>query len=333
MTRSLQTLACVALLLSVAAACSKAPDAPAVVPATDRVRNIDLPSARRSGDSLGSSAVAVLIAFDAIAVDDHDVTPLTRGALAAGSADASPISALAAAIPSGRTEARIRMHSATKYATLLAVVATLRSKGITKIGFEVRTDALGSTTGILVPASLDARPASSEPYGFAEPFGRAWDALTESWDDAYVACSSSAGSFDCSAVPTAISYGGDGEIAIFKRQAAVILDFNRFNAGAQEAAPNELQLMRDRSGRAERRAEDARPPANHGSFGFRWESTAAEPESPLATVMKAIAGGAPLGVRVSSDANSDAGSVVSLIGSTFPNGVAAPAIMLDAQRH
>lgn len=302
------------------------------MPAEERVRPIDLPLTRRTSDSIGSSAVAVLVAFDAIAIDNHDVVPLTRGALPAGTADAAPLAALANAIPAGRTEAKVRMHSAAKYATMLVVVATLRSKGITRIGFEVRTDSLGGTTGVLVPAALDARPASSTPHSFAEPYGRTWDALTESWDDAFVACSGSPGSFDCSAVPTNVSYGGDGEIAIFRRQSGVILDFHRFNAGAQEAAADPLDLMRDRSGRARRRAEDPLPAANHASFGFRYESTAAEPEAPLATVMKAIAAGAPVGVRISADGGSEAGAVLAVIGSTFPNGVAAPAIMLDAQR-
>ena len=315
-----------------ALACSKEPEQPATIPASERVRAIDLPVSRRGGDSIGSSAVNVLVAYDAIAVDDHDVLPLTRGALPAGSADAAPIAALANAIPNGRTEARVRMHSATKYATLLSVIASLRSKGVTRIGFDVRTDALGADTGLLVPAVIDVRAATTEPHAFAEPYGRTWDALTEAWDDAYVACSGAEGSFDCSAVPTAASYGGDGEISIFRRQSGVIVDFRRFNAGVQEAEANPLDLMVDRSGRARRSADDPRPAANRASFGFRWESTSATPESPIATLMKAVANGTPVGVRISADAGSEGGSVLGLIGSTFPNDVGAPAVMLDSQR-
>lgn len=314
-------------------ACSKdAPEAPAVVPAEERVRPIDLPSSRRSSDAIGSGAVAVLVAFDAIAIDGRDVLPLNRGALPAGTGDAAELPALAAALPAGRTEAHVRLHAATKFATLLSLVATLRGKGFERIGFDVRTDAMAEHTGVFVPLSIDARPASSEHFAFPEPFGRGWDVLTESWDDAYVACSGSPGSFDCSAVTENVAFGGDGEIALFRRGNGIILDFHRFNVGAQEGPPNPLDLMVGRNGRSRRRPTDAEAPASLASFGFRWESTTADPESPLATVMKAIAGDQPLGIRVSADANSDAGQIVTLVGSAFPNGVAAPAILLDAQR-
>ena len=221
--------------------------------------------------------------------DGHDVVPLTRGALPAGTGDAAKLPALAAAIPSGRTEAHLRMHAATKFATLLSVIATLRDKGIERIGFDVRTDSMGENVGVLVPLSIDARPATSEHFAFPEPFGRGWDALTEAWDDAYVACSGSPGSFDCSPVTQNVAYGGDGEIALFRRGNGVILDFHRFNVGAQEGPSNPLDLMVGRNGRSRRSPHDAEPPASLASFGFRWESTAADPESPLATVAGRLA--------------------------------------------
>lgn len=323
-----------ALGLALATACSqKAPEPHAATP-TDRVRNIDLPFARRSGDSLGSSAPLVLIAFDAIAIDGHDLVPLTRGAMTPAQSSPAAIPAIASAIPTGTNEVRVRMHTSTKLPTLLAVVVTLRERGVARIGFDVRKDALGENTGTLAVATLDARAPSTTAHVFDAPYSRAWDQIPEVWDDAFVACNGSEGSFNCSAVTDRLAFGGDAEIALFRRHNGVILDMRRFGMGGDiPAAEAFMNQQNDRRGGVRNRDRDreALPPATSASFGFRSESLSAEPMSPLAAVMRALTQAGPVGVRVSADANSDAGAVLSLIGAAFPDGVTAPAIMLDAQ--
>lgn len=311
-------------------------EAPAAPLPTERVRNIDLPLSRRNSDALPPNAAEVLLAYDAIAVDGQDVAPLTRGALTPAPTSPEPIPALAAALPAGKSAAHVRMHQAVRYGTLLSVIATLRSKGIERIAFDVRKDSLASATGILVFERVDARAPSREPQHFDPPYGREWDLITELWDDAYVACTGSPGSFDCSAVPQAaqIAFGGEAEIALFRRQNGIILDFRRFGMG-NDLPPQAgfLEQQNTRTGRERDRDADraAAPPATLASFGFRWESLSAEPNAPIATVMRELTRSGPVGVRISADRGSEAGAVVSLVGASFPEGVPAPALMLDAQ--
>lgn len=327
----------VSLSLSGLAACKGEGDAaPATPSPTERVRNIDLPLSRRNADTLNSDAVDVLIAFDAIAIDGHDVATLNRGGLTPAPTRPEPIAALAAAIPAGKQAAHLRMHQAVRYATLLSVIATLNEKGIHRVGFDVRRDSLASATGVFVFDHVDVRPPSREPQHFDPPYGREWDAMTELWDDAFVACSASPGSFDCSPVPQAaqIAFGGEAEIALFRRQNGIILDFRRFGMGNDlPAQAGFLEQQNSRNARERDRDADraANPPASLASFGFRWESLSAEPNAPIATIMRELTRNGPVGVRVSADASSEAGAVVSLVGASFPEGVPAPALMLDAQ--
>jgi hypothetical protein len=314
--------------------CPKAPEAAVTLPPNERVRNIDLPFSRRNGDALSAGAVLVLVAYDGVAIDGHDVVPLERGALRPPQATLVAIPAIVDAVPRGTTEVRLRMHAATKVSTLLAVVMSLRSRGVTRIGFDVRKDSLGEHTGTIVPAQLDARVASSEPHRFEPPYGRSWEQIPDVWDDAYVACSNSAGSFDCSPVTPNVAFGADAEVALFRRQNGVILDMRRFGFGND--VPEREHFMNQqndrRAGVRDRdRDREAVPPATSASFGFRWESLSEDPESPIAKVMRAITAAGPLGVRISAVANDDAGAIVSLIGASFPEGIPAPAVMLDSQ--
>lgn len=330
----LHRLALVALLV-LASACPKSePEGPPAVPPNERVRNAELPFSRRAGDSLSASAKVVVVAYDGIAVDGHDVVPLTRGALTPAPTKPEPIPALAAAL-SGGGDVRIRLHTAAKHATLLSVIATLRSKGFTRIGFDVRKDSLGEQTGTLVPASLEVRERSNDAHAFAAPIGRTWEQLVELWDDAFVACGESDGSFDCSAVTDKVAFGGDGEIQIFRRQNGVILSLRRFGTGGDIAEGEAfMQQQNDRrSGMRDRDADRAAaPPAVLASFGYRWQSLAAEPDSPLAKVMRQAVLAGPVGLRITLDENSDAGALVTVIGSAFPEGLEPPHVMTDASR-
>ncbi len=325
-------------LLVVALACAacsgSTEEAPALPPPDERVRDIDLPLSRRANDRAGDDAVPVLIAIDAIAIGGTEVATLTRGALTPAPRAPTPVAALTAAVPAGKTEARIRMHQATHLATLLTVVASLREKGIERFAFDVRRDALASATGAFVVERLEARAPSTEPHRFDPPYARAWDTVTEVWDDAYVACSTSEGSFDCSPVPPQIAFGGDVDIAIFRRQNGVILDFRRFGMGNDVTAREAFlaqQNTRTEGTRNRDADREAIPPATLASFGFRWASLSADPEAPIAKVMRELTRNEPVGVRVSADPTSEAGAIVTLLGAAFPEGVRAPAVVLDAQ--
>lgn len=337
MKRSLPLAILLSLVVSgafVAGGCKKEPEAPAVVPPNERVPNIELPLSRRSGDPVSTGAPLVLIAFDAINVGGRDVTPLNRGALTPVQDELAAIPAVQAAVPSGTTEVRIRMHASAKYGTLLAVLASLRAAGVTRIGFDVKKNSLGDETGTLVVASLEPRVATRESPTFQEPYARSWDTISEIWDDAFVACEGSAGSFDCSPVTDKLALGGDVEIGIFRRQGALILYFQRFGFGNDiPAAENFMNQQNTRTAGVRNRDRDReeRPPATSASFGFRWESLNADPESPLAVVMRAATANGPVGVHIAADRNSEGGAILSVIGAAFPDGVTAPAIVLDTQ--
>ena len=320
-----------ALFVSVACFFMVACDEEEEVPAesSDPVVGImELPISLRHQPNAPSNAIQIEIAPDRLRVGGTTLLELSAGQVPAAEVSADRITkletAIAAAPASG--SAVIRAHANTPYLTTTRILNTLKAASVREVAFEVRAGP-GSQTGFLVVPRFDVRAETDDFHTFESAGQRQWADFTQGWEEAYAGCRRDH-YVDCSFKPRNIAEGGKLQIILFARGQAVKVDLAQFDAPEPEPTNTAQADMLDGIAAAPAAAEEEAPPATTAAFTWRFRA-ATDELSPVSAMMRPLCGARPCGAVVTAEGLTMTMTIVSLIGSAFPNGAQPPELMFQ----
>ncbi|MBX3248017.1 MAG: hypothetical protein KF901_12625 [Myxococcales bacterium] len=315
-------LSCVLGLASVGCGDDAADEAVSTEPT---VGVLELPISLRH-DSEPSNPVRVEISTSSLRLDGREILALDGGRVPTEERDGMVIPKLRDAIAAApaRGSATLRVYASTPYLTTMLAVGTLKASRIGEIGFAVRR---GSTNdvGYLKLDSYDVRPTSDEPAVVPPTHQRRWDELAPVWTQMTETCSASEHKVDCSWRAEHIAPGGDMQITLFARGSGVKVELDRVRGPAIEAPrpgpalidgiPNEPQEV---------------PPTPTETAAFTWRFQAAtQAESPIAATLRPLCGAQPCGVVMRAEGGTQTLTLLTFLGSAFPNGTGAPHVLFQ----
>jgi len=334
------SLACTALLAL--AGCGSSEEAAAPAPA-DIVGILELPVAHRGSPSAPTDAARVDIGTSELRFDGRAVTTLTNGALAPADVNAGAIPKLRSAVSGGRATALLNVHSATPWATTVAVLETLRAVGVRNAVFAVRrvpppptkrgapSPGPSTTVAYLELRDFQVVAEAEGEVTFADVTPLPWGEIGARWDAIKDACAQ-APSADCMWKPQSIAEGGNAQITLRSRGDGLKVEFAQVGAPpppAPPAAPAMIEGVPPPPPAAG--AEVPPPPATEASFTLR-SGTTTEPASPVSAMMANVCGSRACGVVVISDPEQMSMRVLSLVAAAFPEGSAPPAVAFRRPR-
>lgn len=286
---------------------------------------LELPISLRH-DSEPGNPVRVEISSTSLRLDGREILALEGGRVPAEERDGTLIPKLRDAIAAApaRGTATLRIYASTPYLTTMLAVGTLKAARVSEIGFAVRR---GSTNdvGYLKIDSFDVRPSSDEPAVVPPSHQRRWDELAPVWRQMTDSCSASEHKVDCSWPSENVAPGGDLQLTLFARGSAVKLELDRVRGPAIEAPPPPPELL---DGIPSEAQEVPPPPAETAAFTWRFQA-ATQAESPIAATLRPLCGAQSCGVVMRAEGGTQTLTLLTFLGSAFPNGTSAPHVVFQ----
>ncbi len=318
----LVSFSCLALV-----ACDDEEEVPAESP--DPVVGImELPISLRHQPNAPANAIKLEISPSRLRVDGTTLIELDAGDVPEAELANDRITKLEAAITAApaRASAVIRAHANTPYMTTARIMNTLKAASIREVAFEVRAGP-GSQTGFLVIPRFDVRTETDDFHTFEGAGQRQWNDFTQGWEEAYNGCRRDH-YVDCSFKPGNIAQGGKLNIILFARGQAVKVDLAQFDAPEVEATNAPQPQLLDGIAPEPAAEEEEAPPAT--TAAFTWRFLAATDElSPVSAMMRPLCGARPCAAVVTAEGLTMTMTIVSFIGSAFPNGAQPPELMFQ----
>ncbi|HKU38572.1 MAG TPA: hypothetical protein VJR89_10510 [Polyangiales bacterium] len=330
-----RNLICWSVLL-VCVACGKKEEAPPA-PSGPIVNVLDLSLSLRSRDAAPSDAHEVEIGSAAIQVAGQQVLTLTDGILAPADRSGDELPKLKEALAkTPHKRLSLAVGSSVPYNTVVAVLQTAKSAGVSSVSFKVRAPGSTSNTGFLTLDNFSVRAKTKNDEDVAIPgvAARPWSDFTSKWEAVQSACRASP-TGNCAYKPESIAEGGNLRIVLYAAGQGANIAFHRVGAPPPEPAPPpETKKAKKAKGKKNAKNVDPvadveqAPPATEAGFQFRSQE-AVTASSAISESMRPVCAASACGVVVQGEKATLFVRLLALIGASFPDGTPAPVIVFE----
>lgn len=321
------------LLLTLAACEEETPPPPP--PVAPEIGIMDIPISLRHDPRPPANALTISISQDSIGIGENHVMDLERGVVPEGERGADGvIPSLNAAIQTAPASAAaiIKTAALVPYGTVARVAATLEHARIRTLAFAVRTNN-ATESEFMEFGQFATRVRSEAPYQFDPTYQRSWDEFVRLWDEMRTACQGPHAG-DCLQRLTTPPTGGYAQLGLFARGQALLFSVQRFTddelAGLTEAAPvAEEEPAGDDDTDISNEELMRLDPQKSASFMWRFPAATMAEGSPITATIAPLCQSQGCGFVITAEEPTPVMKILTFIGAAFPNGRAAPALLLE----
>jgi hypothetical protein len=290
---------------------------------------LELPIAHRNASPEPGDAARIEIGASEIRLAGEPLIALENGKIPAAERSGYVLPKLKGKL-AGKRVLAMSVYAASPYATVARVIFTGYEAGAREFAFRVRKPGTATDTGWMVLHNVHFTP-TPEDGKFGEGALLPWEKFSAHWEESLGACKAGVRSGDCGYSPLGKAQGGQLDMMLRVRGSGLALRFRQTGAPPPPEKPKKQKAeMLDgiKGGGGGGAAEPEEPePATEHVFTLRADQ-ATEVPSPISDIVKPVCAGQSCPAVVDAEGISMSGTVLSLIGAAFPDGVPEPKLAL-----